>query len=94
MDTGSGSVVQQLDTCDDADDLFFDARRDRLYASCGGGAVDVLEARDGRLRRLARIDTESGGRTSLFVPALDRLFVAVRGGMLGGSGKILVLRPQ
>jgi hypothetical protein len=48
--------------------------------SCGQGVVDVLEASEGGYRRLARVPTVSGARTSLFVPELDRLFVAVRAG--------------
>jgi hypothetical protein len=38
--------------------------------------------------------TDGGARTSLFVPELDRLFVAVRAGLLGSRAAILVLRPQ
>jgi hypothetical protein len=39
--------------------------------------VDVLDLRD-KLRRVARIPTTEGARTGLFVPELDRLFVAAR----------------
>jgi hypothetical protein len=73
-----GSVMANQETCGDADDVFHDARRDRLYVSCGEGSVEVL-GRDGdRYRGLGRAKTVSGARTSLFVPELDRLFVAVR----------------
>jgi hypothetical protein len=44
--------------------------------SCGEGDVDVFDAKD--YRRLARIRTVAGARTSLFVPERDRLYVAVR----------------
>ena len=46
--------------------------------SCGEGVVDVFAAEAAGYRRLARVPTVSGARTSLFVPELDRLFVAVR----------------
>ena len=46
--------------------------------SCGEGVVDVFEQAGEGYRRLARVPTVSGARTSLFVPELDRLFVAVR----------------
>src|SRR5271170_1099601 len=46
--------------------------------TCGDGVVDVLEQREAEYRRLARVPTVSGARTSLLVPELDRLFVAVR----------------
>lgn len=39
----SGKVRQDLPTCGDADDIFFDRPRRRLYVSCGSGAVDVFE---------------------------------------------------
>jgi hypothetical protein len=38
----------------------------------------VLESDEQGYRRLARVPTVPGARTSLFVPELDRLFVAAR----------------
>lgn len=73
-----GAVQASVATCGDADDVFHDARRDRLYVVCGEGAVDVLAAAGTGYRALSRIKTVSGARTGLFVPALDRLYVAVR----------------
>ena len=69
--------VATSDTCGDADDIFFDAKRHRLYVSCGDGSLDVIEAL-GAFRRVARVPTIAGARTALFVPDLDRLFLAVR----------------
>jgi hypothetical protein len=40
--------------------------------------VDVFEPRGDGYERLAQMPTVSGARTALFVPELDRLFVAVR----------------
>jgi hypothetical protein len=85
--------VAQAESCSDADDVFFDAARHLLYVSCGAGAVDVFRLAP-TLERVARVETRSGARTSLFVPELDRLFVAARAGLLGGAASILVLRPQ
>jgi len=73
-----GAVVADIDTCGDADDVFVDAKRHRVYVSCGAGVVDVFEEREARYQRVGRIPTISGARTSLFVPELDRLFVAAR----------------
>ncbi len=73
-----GQVVTKTATCGDADDVFVDAKRHRVYVSCGDGVVDVFEQRGDGYQRLARVPTVSGARTSLFVPELDRLFVAVR----------------
>jgi hypothetical protein len=71
-------VVANTDTCGDADDVFVDPKRHRVYVSCGEGIVDVFEQREAEYRRMARVPTVSGARTSLFVLELDRLFVAVR----------------
>jgi YVTN family beta-propeller protein len=73
-----GKLIATAETCGDADDLFIDAKRGRVYVSCGTGFLDVLEANGATYRRIARIPTVSGARTSLFVPELDRLLVAVR----------------
>jgi DNA-binding beta-propeller fold protein YncE len=73
-----GKLIATAETCGDADDLFIDGKRGRVYVSCGAGFLDVLEAKGTTYRRTARIPTVSGARTSLFVPELDRLLVAVR----------------
>jgi YVTN family beta-propeller protein len=85
-------VVAMTETCGDADDVFVDNKRHRAYVSCGEGVVDVFEQADGGYRRLARVPTVSGARTSLFVPELDRLFVAVRS-RSGEPAAVWVLRP-
>jgi hypothetical protein len=90
---GPGTIAASQETCGDSDDVFFDAKRDRIYVSCGAGDVDVF-GRSPTLQRIIRMPTESGARTSLFVPELDRLYVAQRAGLLGSAAAILVLRPQ
>ena len=71
-------VLARIATCQDADDVFVDAKRHRIYVSCGEGVVDVLEQGRAGYRRLARVPTRPGARTSLFSPERDQLFVAVR----------------
>jgi hypothetical protein len=73
-----GKLIAITETCGDADDLFIDAKRGRTYVSCGSGFLDVFETKGVTYRRIARIPTVSGARTSLFVPELDRLLIAVR----------------
>jgi YVTN family beta-propeller protein len=88
----TGAAVAEASTCGDVDDLFFDAKRQRVYISCGEGFIDVLDARDPGFARLGRMATVPGARTSLFVPDADRLFLAVRA--QGGQGAaIWVYRP-
>jgi len=76
--TKDGALVSSLDVCGDADDLFVDPKRHRVYVSCGEGFLDVLGAEGSAYKHIAHIPTVSGARTSLFVPELDRLLLAVR----------------
>jgi hypothetical protein len=82
-----------VETCGDADDVFVDSRRHRIYVSCGEGFVDVFQTRGGRYERLDRVSTVSRARTSFFASMLDRLFLAVRA---TGSepASIWVFRPR
>ncbi|MGY3510636.1 hypothetical protein [Bradyrhizobium lupini] len=88
-----GKPIAIADTCGDVDDLFVDAKRERVYLSCGAGYVDVFEVDGSVYRRIARPPTATGARTSLFVPELDRLFVAVRAGPAGPAA-IWVFKPM
>jgi YVTN family beta-propeller protein len=88
-----GKPVGVVQTCGDIDDLFVDAKRKRIYVSCGQGYVDVLDANDMTYRRTARIPTVSGARTSLFIPDMDRLVLAVRES-LAGPAAIWIFRPM
>jgi hypothetical protein len=94
IDARTGAVTDRLDTCGDADDVFFDARRGRIYISCGSGAIDVFDAATTGFRLSSRIETASGARASLFVPELDRLYVAEPAGWFGHHSAVIVLRPQ
>lgn len=84
-----GSIEAKAETCADADDVFIDSRRQRIYLICGDGFVDVL---NDDLGRLARIKTAAGARTGVFSPEADRLFVAVRAGG-GNDAAVWVLAP-
>ena len=94
LDIASGRLLLNTATCGDADDLFFDPARRRLYVICGSGAIDVQQATGAAdYRPLARIATRSGARTGLFSVETGRLYVAARAA--GGSeAAILVYRPE
>jgi hypothetical protein len=105
LDLDNGAVLARRPLCGDVDDLFLDARRRRLYAICGEGVVETFsdpggsdpggaQAEAARIpRHLARLPTAVGARTGLFVPELDRLFVAVRAAP-GEPAAVWVLRPD
>jgi DNA-binding beta-propeller fold protein YncE len=93
FDTRNGNVVARLPTCRDADDVFYDATRRRIYVSCGDGALAVVQRQGDTYRELGRIPTATGARTSLWVPELDRLFLAVRASV-GEGAALWVYRPE
>ena len=83
LNAASGKSVAEMDCAGDADDLFYDSARKLVYVSCGEGSIDVFAERDpDHYREVARIATAPGARTSLWVPELNQLFLAVphRGG--------------
>jgi DNA-binding beta-propeller fold protein YncE len=92
FDGETGRLLSAVDTCGDADDVFFDAKRNRLYISCGEGFIDVLESLGEGYTRLGRLPTAGGARTSFFAPDLDRLMLAVRAAG-GGQASIWVFLP-
>jgi len=85
-----GSIAASVEACGDADDLFIDPKRQRIYVSCGAGAVEILNAQN--YQRIARIPTVAGARTSLFVPEFDRFFLAARAAS-GNPAAIWIFRP-
>jgi hypothetical protein len=88
-----GGTGRSVDTCGDADDVLVDARRRRVYVSCGEGYLDAFDEDGDAYRRIARIATAPGARTALFVPELDRLFIAVRA-TPAEHAAIWIYRPQ
>ncbi len=78
MDSESGKEVAAVPTPSDVDDLFFDAKRKRLYASCGEGFLAVIRQADAdRYELLEKLPTAKLARTCLFDPDGGRLFLAV-----------------
>src|SRR5260370_23936427 len=73
----TGAMIATADTCGDSHDAFFDEKRRRIYVSCGVGLIDVIDRGSSELDRVAHITTSLGARTSLFVPDLNRLYLAV-----------------
>jgi DNA-binding beta-propeller fold protein YncE len=78
LDTDAGDVVAKIQIAGDSDDVFYDSKRQRVYAICGAGEIDVIQQTDANTyKSLTKIDTAKGARTGLFVPEQDTLFVAV-----------------
>jgi DNA-binding beta-propeller fold protein YncE len=75
MDTKTGKRIAEEKLSNDTDDLFYDAANNRVYASCGGGYLNIFQLQGtGHYQQIANIPTRSGARTSLLIPPLH-LFV-------------------
>lgn len=92
FDTRLGKATLNLQTCGDSDDVFVDSTRQWVYVVCGSGTVEVWEQAGASYTRTASLPTLSGARTGLFVPELERLFIATRAGP-GQPASIMVFRP-
>jgi len=78
LDTRSGKEVARMPTVNTLDGLFFDSVTRRTYASGGEGFIDIQRQIDpDHYEVVAHVPTGPNARTSLFVPELARLFVAV-----------------
>jgi YVTN family beta-propeller protein len=78
INTDTGKEVASFDTIKDVDDISYDSANKQIYVSGGEGFVEVFKQHDAdQYNSVSKIPTTSGARTSLFVPELKELFVAV-----------------
>jgi len=71
-------VISSIDISKEADGIYYDQKRSQIYISCAEGFIDVINqiaADDYRL--ISKIKTKGGAGTSLFIPDLDVLILAV-----------------
>jgi DNA-binding beta-propeller fold protein YncE len=78
-DTDTGKVVTTLPTAEMNDDMWFDVARKRFYVT-GTENTAVMEQRDAdHYSRLTDVPTGYRAKTSIYVPELNRLYIAVSG---------------
>jgi DNA-binding beta-propeller fold protein YncE len=78
MDTETGKEITSVPIGGEVDNLFFDAKRKRLYAVCGEGFVSVIRQVDAdKYEALDKVPTEKTARTGLLDAEGGRFFVAV-----------------
>lgn len=78
LDSTDGREITRLDCADDVDDVWFDPRGKRIYASGGGGGGKITMIRQDAPDTYvveANVTTAAGTRTSVFVPS-SRRFIA------------------
>jgi DNA-binding beta-propeller fold protein YncE len=78
MDAETGGEITSVPIPADTDDVFYDAKRKRIYASCGEGFVAVIRQNDAdHYELLEKVATVKDARTSFFDANSGRLYVAV-----------------
>jgi DNA-binding beta-propeller fold protein YncE len=78
LDVDNGSTVASVPCVNDADDLYYDAARKRIYVPGGEGFITVIQQIDaGHYEPSAKIPTAIGARTGLWYEKRDRFYLAV-----------------
>ena len=94
LDSDSGATVASVPCVSDADDLYFDTGRKRIYIPGGEGFISVIEQTDpDHYRSIAKIPTTVGARTGLWYEKRDRLYLAVPASSKQGAA-LWVYAPQ
>jgi DNA-binding beta-propeller fold protein YncE len=79
LDTNTGKVMASLPCAPVNDDMWFDVARKRIYVT-GSDTTTVIAQRDAdHYEQVAEVPTGFRAKTSLYVPSLNRLYVAVSG---------------
>jgi DNA-binding beta-propeller fold protein YncE len=82
FNTDTGNVVANLPCVGINDDMFYDPAHKRIYVT-GDGTTSVFQQQDpDHYEHIAEVATGFQGKTGLFVPELNRLYIE-----LSGAGK-------
>ncbi len=95
FDTRTGAMASIVPIAGDADDVFYDAVKERLYIACGAGSISVVQVQVGKsYRHLVDIPTAEGARTAWFEPTSRRLYLAVpKRGLQGAEVRVYAAAP-
>ncbi len=98
IDTETGKTITQIEGVDGIDDLWYDAARQRIYASGGrgfdAGSIYVYQQTGADQYELTgKVPTAPGAGTSLWVAELNRYYVAAPAHDKEDAA-ILVFQPQ
>ena len=90
LDSDSGAVLAQFKAPERVDAMEWDAARNRAYVIGGEGWIQIIEERDpNHFAELPRLPTPPGTKTSILVPELNAMFVAVSPGESKAMAQVL-----
>jgi hypothetical protein len=93
FDIDSGKVVASLPCAENSDDMGYDPVRKRIFIT-GDGSASVFEQQGAdHYVHIAEVPTGYRARTSIFVPELNRLYLAVASRGKRVAGKLAIPEP-
>jgi DNA-binding beta-propeller fold protein YncE len=93
FDIDTGKVIASLPCAENSDDMGYDPVRKRIYIT-GDGTASVFEQQDAdHYVHIAEVPTGYRAKTSIFVPELNRLYIAVASRGKRVAGKLAIPEP-
>jgi DNA-binding beta-propeller fold protein YncE len=74
LDASDGAVVQTMAIVETSDEIIFDSQHHRLYIA-GSTGLDVVRQIDRNHYEIEQHVDTLGGKTAIFIPSLERLYV-------------------
>jgi DNA-binding beta-propeller fold protein YncE len=75
VDAKTGREMTSVTIPAGIDNLHYDRQRNRLYASCGSGAVVVIERKGDQYELISKVETANKAKTSVYHAGSGRLYV-------------------
>jgi len=93
FDIDTGKVIASLPCAENSDDMGYDPVRKRIYIT-GDGSTSVIKQQDAdHYVSVAEVPTGYRAKTSIFVPELNRLYLAVASKGKRAGGKLVAPEP-
>jgi WD40 repeat protein len=77
VDVDTGQTISTIECAGDADDMFLDLKKQRLYVIGGAGQTDIFDCTGSSCTKAASLQTAPGARTGVLVPERRALYIAV-----------------
>jgi DNA-binding beta-propeller fold protein YncE len=95
LDAKTGKELTNVEIPAGIDNLHYDSKRNRLYASCGDGFLTVIEKKGDKYEVIAKYEEPKKSKTSIYNGGLGRLYLGVpkQAGKEGPEVRVYVAKP-
>ena len=93
FDIDTGRVIASLPCAENSDDMGYDPVRKRIYITGDGSTSVILQQDADHYVSVAELPTGYRAKTSIFVPELNRLYIAVSSRGKRAGGKLVAPEP-